>query len=137
VNTKYFWQYQKVYLQNLNRSLDGNEAAELSKYQRFETTKCEDQTVNEFDLKLNKFFDLLNSEKENNFKFDTHLIQFKSTVSAENEIVASSSEFQAENGGLAKPRSDEESILDTFLRKLKEEKLKNEQFNTKLNQILD
>ena len=98
----------------------------------------------EFDLKLNKFFEFLHSEKENNFKFDNQLIKLKSNDvnSQSNTAVAANIDNDKKLQVTGTEPSTEESNLltknlDTFFNMLKEEKIKNEQFNSKLNQILD
>lgn len=105
------------------------------------------------DLKFQEFFTLLNSEKVSNEKFDAKLSTCTETSSlngAEEGDVSISFDFlkpqclkRVRSGEeLAVVKQDDESknfnkTLDDFLERLHEEKIKNEKFNSKLNNMLN
>jgi hypothetical protein len=84
----------------------------------------------EHENKLDEFISLLQTEKENNFKFENRLIKLQSTTA--NEKLNENDENKQTN-----TVKEDEKSLDIFLEKMNQEKLKNEEFNLKLNQMLN
>ena len=106
----------------------------------------------EFDIKFQEFFSLLKTEKDKNVEFESKLTSFTDTKAKENyanletDVLSISIDFIDEKQ--AEKHSNEASeipleepsfnkTLDDFLKRLKEEKLSNDKFSSKLNSMLD
>jgi len=90
------------------------------------------QALGEHENKLDQFLNLLRTEKENNFKFENRLTKLQSSNT--NERLVENDEGIKE---ISASSNEDGKNLDMFLEKIKQEKLKNEEFNLKLNQNLN
>ena len=132
---------------NLN-NLDTSCNLKQLKYQRLMTPpshKKEPAASTQFDLKFEEFLKLLDKEKENNRQFETKLSNFsESNFEKDDQVLSISFNFlehdSAKGFNKSVPNNDSnksEQTLENLLERLNDEKLKNEKFNSKLNQMLN
>ncbi len=109
------------------------------KYQRLSNTPFKPEINKpEFELKFKQFFDLLTKEKENSREFESRLSVYQTSSLKDftvNDDVLADSMSLAESQQL--DAFNVNKTFETFLERLTEEKSKTEQFNSKLNQMLD
>ena len=115
------------------------------KYQKLITSPLKTQLFeesSELETKLSTFLSMLNREKENADKFENRLNKL---VTTEDDLKSKSEDEEVAckilniNNDLNSSESNKaiSKDLDSFLEKLKQEKLKNEQFNSKLDKMLN
>lgn len=107
------------------------------------------KTDSEFDLKFNEFFSLLRTEKDKTVEFESKLTSYQDSKLSENDpsiesdVLSISIDFmkkednpsETTNVAVEKPLFNK--TLDDFLERLKEEKISNDKFTTKLNSMLN
>lgn len=118
---------------------NGDESTEITKANR-------DKNLERLSNKLQKFIDLLHHEKENNTELENRLnaaahdeqqqseaFGFKTNGFSMRKSDILSEQASCSNSNV--PNGTFDDTFDAFFNKLKEEKLKNEQFNEKLNKL--
>ena len=114
---------------NFEASSDKLKSGKQFKRQLGSTSKLVD--TRELDDKLTQFLDLLNTEKENNYKFESRL----SKISAGQMVPIDAASEKSLATNVVNDETGKD--LDAFLEQFNQEKLKNEEFNLKLNQMLN
>jgi hypothetical protein len=116
---------------NALSSLNANLSISKS-VKQFKRQLDEPRASDHLDDKLNQFLQMLNTEKENNFDFENRLKLLSKSESSHLQPI-DNEENKIGSAVVSKETKD----LESFLERLSQEKAKNEEFNLKLNKMLN